>query len=972
MHALNLCLCRLLIIRYFIETRPLLDVTDDNQDGKATSAENDSAFEDWQHDSSCSRTTPVNHKSLKKWRQKSQPGGGNGFHSAGNSSSSSIQPISIMTSSPLEANGGPLSAPSVIHSWQQNRPGSAGFSSPNDSLFTSPASSHSGDSACLKRRLKSETMTSPDSVSSIEDSKSNIPVGIAVARQRNETVSKATLEDSGIEMKRPLPPPPPPPRPPTSSEQAAFVESWLRQPQLWPLSYPAAAISGYQFVKDPLTGQMFFVPGFGTPHPLTAAVPSTWPPPAHAASAATPTAAAAAAAFASLTPFQQSLMQLQQESLMVRQGFLFNQPRPPSPTRPTAPPPATLASEVIPEVKVNGATVASSEEAEEEQLSVGDETEVKIKVKEEKNENGLHLLTEGIDRLEKSKSEQRTPSKLGLLCDAAFLSDDEHHLKSSEDQIQSKVRSRSLDMKERRLSSDYRSPKAERNAKAFIASKSLKVCEDLKEPTASSRSSGKVAGKDYHHQPLQHQRGGETLKMDDWERKMRSDLASIQKKYKEKYKELYKLQHKSASSPLKQKPEKQNNHAGGASNKVNNHHTTKKTLAPISPWLQTFKLKINGQHTQKVEPLKKPQTSLMTSSTPTTPNGNDSSSSSGPDLSVITSKFRSARPNPFENLLKLSGKKSTEVSKEEVAIDEVEDEEDKPLMTSTPKLVLNNGKKKEAFLLGSNDLNHKSLPKLHLANNNKVQPDHVEEEDNEADISDEEDDEDDAPPVLEPMQELPNATASVASKPQQQNITVKIKRPPSPPPSPSPKTKKSKKEKKAKKAKKEHHRHHHHHKKHHKKQSVPITVHVNDDSKAPADCIDLLPKSSKNSATGNNKSAAVEAAIPKSVIGKLLASKRWLSIYSIDTQMGKLQYLSISDDVSPNSCLIKEEDLVQDLRVLVKLDGHFHPGKIQAISPPDIYGVLVDKERGNKPHIFSREEVLREAVSQNLFAHFLS
>ena len=44
------------------------------------------------------------------------------------------------------------------------------------------------------------------------------------------------------------------------------------------------------------------------------------------------------------------------------------------------------------------------------------------------------------------------------------------------------------------------------------------------------------------------------------------------------------------------------------------------------------------------------------------------------------------------------------------------------------------------------------------------------------------------------------------------------------------------------------------------------------------------------------------------------------------------------------------------------MEGHFHPGKIQAISPPDIYGVLVDKERGNKPHIFSREEVLQEAV----------
>ena len=74
----------------------------------------------------------------------------------------------------------------------------------------------------------------------------------------------------------------------------------------------------------------------------------------------------------------------------------------------------------------------------------------------------------------------------------------------------------------------------------------------------------------------------------------------------------------------------------------------------------------------------------------------------------------------------------------------------------------------------------------------------------------------------------------------------------------------------------------------------------------------------------------------------------------------------------PESCLIKENDLVDGLRVLVKLEGHFHPGKIQAISPPDIYGVLVDKERGNKPHIFSREEVLQEAVSSLYFQYLFS
>jgi hypothetical protein len=74
---------------------------------------------------------------------------------------------------------------------------------------------------------------------------------------------------------------------------------------------------------------------------------------------------------------------------------------------------------------------------------------------------------------------------------------------------------------------------------------------------------------------------------------------------------------------------------------------------------------------------------------------------------------------------------------------------------------------------------------------------------------------------------------------------------------------------------------------------------------------------------------------------------------------------SFSKYLSPTaaqSCVIKESDLDEGVRVLVKIDGHFHPGKILAISPPDIYGILVDRERGNRPHIFSREEVLIEAI----------
>ena len=77
---------------------------------------------------------------------------------------------------------------------------------------------------------------------------------------------------------------------------------------------------------------------------------------------------------------------------------------------------------------------------------------------------------------------------------------------------------------------------------------------------------------------------------------------------------------------------------------------------------------------------------------------------------------------------------------------------------------------------------------------------------------------------------------------------------------------------------------------------------------------------------------------------------------------------SISDEEfssqleSAYSCIVKESDLDEGTRVLVKLDGHFYPGKILAISPPDIYGIIVDRERGNRPHIFPRDELLKEVI----------
>ena len=75
---------------------------------------------------------------------------------------------------------------------------------------------------------------------------------------------------------------------------------------------------------------------------------------------------------------------------------------------------------------------------------------------------------------------------------------------------------------------------------------------------------------------------------------------------------------------------------------------------------------------------------------------------------------------------------------------------------------------------------------------------------------------------------------------------------------------------------------------------------------------------------------------------------------------------TLEPEPTQTSCLLSESDLVDGLRVLLRLGGHFYTSRLTEISPPDIYGIVVDRERGNKPHILSREEVLHQAVSIEL------
>merc|ERR1712062_794795 len=59
---------------------------------------------------------------------------------------------------------------------------------------------------------------------------------------------------------------------------------------------------------------------------------------------------------------------------------------------------------------------------------------------------------------------------------------------------------------------------------------------------------------------------------------------------------------------------------------------------------------------------------------------------------------------------------------------------------------------------------------------------------------------------------------------------------------------------------------------------------------------------------------------------------------------------------------LDKDDLRDGMRVLVRLDSVMHPGRLTVIVQGDIYGVVVDKERGHKPHVFSREELLHRVV----------
>jgi hypothetical protein len=615
------------------------------------------------------------------------------------------------------------------------------------------------------------------------DQTPSIPVGIAVARQREQRES-SPFTKSDLEAVLPRTPakmshdlyarPPPAHHHPLSAGWPFSADAFAHQSAL-----AASLPLGYQLAKDPITGQVFFVPG-----PAFAAAFShhthqlLWPPPGASMPPPPPPPPL------SPSPFHQSLLQLQQETWMARQQFFYGNSHSPlaqltaAASVPTPPPAHQRSSEPITTLRVpSSAAVASlissgndlvlrqprmfkeetpdrglkhqnysvdnlcrasnsvdsnvgtCSEVGDDRVSVGSlsdeikftpvtnavqnnhhqnrvenvkserkdscdsivavhesedeheeckpiqQSEERGEIKTEQVKSGLDLLTEGIERMEKlteggikrprlsstpprgarhmSVDGPRSSGNLRLLCDVALMSDVEE-----EDRKSPKFRSRSLDSqmqsKNRRTSYEpvarnYSSPKAEQNAKAFIASKSVRVADVVPMEIDDSRHSTS------------------SWKMGSWEKNVRQNIANIQRKYKEKYKELYKLQSLNSKKqqvkvrrPSEVSPPKKiviKSEPTSVSATTTTTEATSKD-SESSLWLKKSK---NGE-SEAV----KSHTPTLTSTPVRWEIKNKQ------DLSDITSKFKSSRPNPFENLLRLSAHKSSP--------------KPEPIFTSTPKM----------------------------------------------------------------------------------------------------------------------------------------------------------------------------------------------------------------------------------------------------------------------------------------------
>ena len=85
---------------------------------------------------------------------------------------------------------------------------------------------------------------------------------------------------------------------------------------------------------------------------------------------------------------------------------------------------------------------------------------------------------------------------------------------------------------------------------------------------------------------------------------------------------------------------------------------------------------------------------------------------------------------------------------------------------------------------------------------------------------------------------------------------------------------------------------------------------------------------------------------------------------SANTQAGGGQAPTNEHLDTLRSAQLKPSDLKDGLRLLMLQEGKFWPARLNSTKLPDVYGVVMDRQRGNRPIILPRDDILKEAVSR--------
>merc|ERR1712012_272041 len=80
------------------------------------------------------------------------------------------------------------------------------------------------------------------------------------------------------------------------------------------------------------------------------------------------------------------------------------------------------------------------------------------------------------------------------------------------------------------------------------------------------------------------------------------------------------------------------------------------------------------------------------------------------------------------------------------------------------------------------------------------------------------------------------------------------------------------------------------------------------------------------------------------------------------TQAGGGQAATSENFDTLRSAQLKPSDLKDGLRLLMLQEGKFWPARLNSTRLPDVYGVVMDRQRGNRPIILPRDDILKEAV----------